>query len=66
MQTGGEHGMQTMNWSLFTLYKKGDINYEEAMYNCTDRKEMERIIKESRETVNLLMREGLIPEMPPD
>ncbi len=44
MQTGGEKGMQTMNQSLYRLYKKGDIDYRQAMDHCTDKKDMERVM----------------------
>ncbi len=44
MQTGGERGMQTMNQALFRLYKKGDINYQQAMENSSDKKDMLRVM----------------------
>jgi twitching motility protein PilT len=47
MQTGGDKGMLTMNQALYTLYKNGDINYEQAMDNCTDRKDMKRVMGKS-------------------
>jgi len=47
MQTGASSGMQTMNQALYRLYRRGDITYEQAMDNCTDRKDMERVMQGS-------------------
>ncbi|MGM0442115.1 MAG: type IV pilus twitching motility protein PilT [Elusimicrobiota bacterium] len=44
MQTGGAVGMQTMNRALLRLYKKGEITYKQAMFQCSDKKEMKRAI----------------------
>jgi len=49
MQSGQlESGMQTMNQSLFKLYKTGQITLEEAMKNSPDIKELERMLGISR------------------
>lgn len=46
MQTGGDKGMQTMNQSLYSLYQKGHITYNQAMEYCTDKKDMLRVMGE--------------------
>lgn len=45
MQTGSETGMQTMNQSLFNLYQKQLITYNEAISSTTDSKDLQRMIK---------------------
>lgn len=44
VQTGGKHGMKTMDMSLVELYKKGIITYDDAMTYCVDKDIMERLI----------------------
>ncbi|MFC2048772.1 type IV pilus twitching motility protein PilT [Elusimicrobiota bacterium] len=44
MQTGGEYGMQTMNMSLATLYRKGYISFEQALDHSNSVKEMKRML----------------------
>ncbi len=49
MQSGQlESGMQTMNQSLFRLYKSGFITLDEAMRASPDIKEMERMVGSTR------------------
>jgi len=45
MQTGGQYGMQTMNWALYELYRKNLITYETALTYSTDPDELKRLIK---------------------
>jgi twitching motility protein PilT len=46
MQSGQvETGMQTMNQSLYNLYKKGLITLEDAMEASPDSKEFERMLR---------------------
>lgn len=48
MQSGqAETGMQTMNQSLYKLYKQGLITLEDAMQASPDPKELERMLKSS-------------------
>lgn len=44
VQTGGKHGMKTMDMSLVDLYKKGLISYDEAMTYSVDKDIMMRLI----------------------
>jgi twitching motility protein PilT len=44
VQTGGKHGMKTMDMSLVDLYKKGLITHEEAMTYSVDKDIMMRLI----------------------
>ncbi|MFC2061946.1 type IV pilus twitching motility protein PilT [Elusimicrobiota bacterium] len=44
MQTGAEKGMQTMDQSLSRLYKNNEITYQQVMDNCSDKKDMMRMI----------------------
>lgn len=47
MQVGQSRSfMQTMNQSLFALYKKGDITLEDAMARSTDRDELRSMIEQ--------------------
>ena len=46
MQVGqGQHGMQTMNQSLFSLYSRRQITLEEAMGRSTDQDELRNMIE---------------------
>jgi twitching motility protein PilT len=45
MQTGTEYGMQTMNQSLFELYQKQLVTYNEIFSRTLDPKELQRMIK---------------------
>lgn len=45
MQTGSEYGMQTMNQSLFDLYQKQLVTYNEIFSRTLDPKELQRMIK---------------------
>ena len=42
IQTGGKYGMKTGNQSLFELYEKGSITYDEAMARTTDPEDLKR------------------------
>ncbi len=48
IQTGTRYGMKTMDQSLFELYQRGLITYQEAMIKCHDRGEMQKSIQEKR------------------
>lgn len=45
MQTGGKYGMQTMNQSLYDLYARRQITYQEAMSHSSDSDELKRLIQ---------------------
>ncbi len=45
IQTGQREGMQTMNQSLYELYKKGSITYESAFSRTVDPEDLARLIK---------------------
>jgi len=45
IQTGSQVGMQTMNQSIYSLYRCGQISYEEAMLHAPDPADFERLIK---------------------
>ena len=45
MQTGTEYGMQTMNQSLFELYQKQLVSYNEIFSRTLDPKELQRMVK---------------------
>lgn len=45
MQTGGKFGMQTMNQSLYDLYSRRQITYQEAILHSTDLEELKRLIQ---------------------
>jgi twitching motility protein PilT len=45
IQTGAEVGMQTMNKSLYTLYTKGLVTYQEIMNRSADPKELQNMIR---------------------
>jgi twitching motility protein PilT len=45
MQTGSEYGMQTMNQSLFDLYQKQLVTYNEIFSRTLDPKELQRMVK---------------------
>ena len=44
IQTGNALGMQTMDQSLFRLYREGKISMENALNFCIDKKEMNRML----------------------
>ena len=47
MQVGQSHSaMQTMNQSLYMLYRKGDITLEDAMMRSSDQEELRSIIEQ--------------------
>ncbi len=48
IQAGKKHGMQTMNQSLFELYKKGQIDMKNMMSASRDPSELERMISDMR------------------
>jgi twitching motility protein PilT len=50
IQTGGQLGMQTMNQSIFNLYRTGNVTYEEAIMHAPDPSELERLSKRSPRT----------------
>ncbi len=45
IQTGAKDGMRTMNQSLYELYKKGKITYQEASAHVTDSDDFKRFFK---------------------
>ena len=47
MQVGqAQSSMQTMNQSLFTLYRRGDITLEDALNRSSDREELRTMIEQ--------------------
>ncbi|HEY76334.1 MAG TPA: type IV pilus twitching motility protein PilT [Thermoflexia bacterium] len=51
MQTGREHGMQTMNQALYDLYRRGLITLEEAQAHATDMDDFKRLLRGSQPPV---------------
>jgi len=45
IQTGQKEGMYTMNQSLYELYKKGKISYEDALGRTLDPEDLSRLFK---------------------
>jgi len=45
MQSGGKHGMQTMNQSLFDLYTRELITYEQALSHSLDPDDLRRLLQ---------------------
>lgn len=45
IQTGGRHGMKTMNQALFDLYRQHLITYDEALSRTTDPEDLKRIFQ---------------------
>jgi twitching motility protein PilT len=45
LQTGAKYGMQTMNQSLFELYQRRLITYDEAISSSTDPEELKKLIQ---------------------
>jgi len=50
MQAGKKYGMQTMNQSLFELYKTGQISLENMMGASKEPEELEKMLSEFRKT----------------
>jgi len=44
IQTGSQFGMVSMDQSLLTLYKNGEITLDDLLYNVTNREEVQRVI----------------------
>lgn len=44
IQTGSQFGMVSLDQSLLTLYKNGEITLEDLLYNVTNREEIQRAI----------------------
>jgi len=44
ISTGGELGMQTMNQSLYKLYKSGQISYEQALESSMNQEDLLRLM----------------------
>ena len=44
IQTGGKHGMQTMNQSLYELYRKKYITYDDALGHSSDPEDLKRVM----------------------
>jgi len=42
LQTGGKYGMKTMNQSLYELYKKSQITWDDALHHTTDPEDLKR------------------------
>ena len=53
IQTGGQLGMQTMNQSVYQLYRTGQISHEEAVLHAPDPTELERMAKRTTRTASL-------------
>ncbi|AQS58473.1 type IV pilus twitching motility protein PilT [Desulforamulus ferrireducens] len=47
IQTGSKYGMQTMDWSLKSLYQGGQISLEQALAYSVDTETMKRMLKYS-------------------
>lgn len=47
IQTGSQFGMISMDQSLLTLYRNGEITLDDFLYNVTNREEMLKIIGET-------------------
>ncbi|MBN1621941.1 MAG: type IV pilus twitching motility protein PilT [Endomicrobiales bacterium] len=47
MQTGGKFGMQTMNQSLYDLYLRRQITYQNAIDASTDKDDLKRILQKT-------------------
>lgn len=45
IQTGGQLGMKTMNQSVYELYRRGLITYEDAMLHSPDQAEFQRLMQ---------------------
>jgi twitching motility protein PilT len=45
IQTGGKHGMQTLNHSLAELYYRGLITYADAMMNSREPEELKKLLQ---------------------
>jgi twitching motility protein PilT len=44
IQTGAQHGMQTLNQSLSALYRSRTISHEEAIARSTDPEELKEML----------------------
>jgi twitching motility protein PilT len=51
IQTGGKYGMRTGNQSLYELYEKGVITFDEAMARTTDPEDLKRTFQRGAGTV---------------
>jgi len=49
IQTGGKYGMQTMNYSLYTLYKNRKITYAQALAQTSDPEDFKRLCQKGGE-----------------
>lgn len=47
MQTGGKYGMQTMNQSLYELYRKKYITYDDALSHSTEPDDLKRLMQKT-------------------
>lgn len=47
MQTGGKYGMQTMNQSLYDLYRKKYITFDDALSHSGDPDDLKRLMQKS-------------------
>jgi twitching motility protein PilT len=47
IQTGGQLGMKTMNQSVYELYRRGLISYEDALLHSPDQTEFQRLMQRS-------------------
>jgi twitching motility protein PilT len=45
IQTGGEHGMQSMDKTLVSLIHNGSITYDEARQVAVDLDELDRLMR---------------------
>ena len=45
IQTSGATGMKTMNQAVYELYRAGKVSFEDAMANCTDQAELNRLLQ---------------------
>ncbi len=50
IQTGGQHGMRTMNQALFDLYRTHEINYGDALGHSSDPEDLKRLLQKQSGT----------------
>ena len=51
IQTGSKFGMQTMNQSLFELYHKRAITYQDAVDHSMDTEDLKRLMQKAAVSV---------------
>jgi twitching motility protein PilT len=50
IQTGGKHGMVTMNQALVDLYKRQKITYQEAVNRSADPEDLKKLLQKTLST----------------